>query len=217
MDFFRGIFDGGECFITAHQQLAGARSVSDPFALLGLAEMRSIVFEFAQSSDTTWFGVDVKDKMPAEKVAWIEDAIKQAKLYFHIRLPRQGEPQNAFRLNFGGRIVYVTNSDWIPNTRQVSDVGWLQQNAHDIAVTIASSRDVRYFGFDFIEFTHDEKVEWLVDNIVHSGTFKSEETGVEQPLGLRVFADDPSDQLGRSSSSSSSSSSSTGGNKPTQK
>jgi hypothetical protein len=213
VDFFRGSVGGVECFITRHAKLLGARLIADPFATLGAGDVRGIAFELAQSSATTWFGVDVSTKTPAQKVQWIEDEIKQSRLYVHMRLPRQGGPLDVFRIDFDDRLIYVTTRDWIDNTRPVNNVGWLQQNAVVIGVTIASSPDTRYFGFDFIEFTHKEKVEWLVDNIT---TMKRMEDGsLQRVLGsIRVFADDPSDQPGRSSSSSSSS---PGGKKRTPK
>jgi hypothetical protein len=205
-----------ECFVTRHARLRGAIQVPDPFAMWDAGDVRALAFALAQSADKIWFGADVSGMTSSQKIEWIENEIRQSRLYVHMRLPRQGGPLDTFRIDFNGRLIYVTTETYIENARPVTDPGWLRQNARVIAVTIASSPETRYFGFDFIQLSHQEKVDWLFDNIVDSGVFNSKVTGRTKPLGIRIFVDDPSDQPGRPSSSSSSSTTG-GGNQQTSK
>jgi hypothetical protein len=176
--FFRGTLDGTTYCVTPHQDLPGARRISDPQTFLGDAEIARIAGAVAQSTDNNWFGVDVSQLTPAQKPAWVVMHIIDRKLWVHIAIEaRPDAPLRVARLKFKQDIIYVTDDNWVRGTLRVTETAWLKQNAKAIAASVAQSRATNWFGIDVSQYDMEEKIDWLENNIL-SGS-------------LRIFYDDP--------------------------
>ena len=178
MHFYRGTLDGTTYFVTLHQNLPGARRISDPQTFLGDAEIARIARAVAQSTDDNWFGFDVSHLTPAQKPAWVVVNITDRKLWVHIAVEaRPDAPLRLARLRFKDDVIYVTDDNWVRGALRATNTAWLKQNAKAIATSVARSTATNWFGIDVSQYNDADKIDWLENNIL-SGS-------------LRVFYDDP--------------------------
>jgi hypothetical protein len=72
---------------------------------------------------------------------------------------------SAVRLTFGGLTLLVTNRDPGAGYERIENMVWINQNKNTIARSIAQSTRPYLFGINFGGMTHEEKVDWVENNI----------------------------------------------------
>jgi hypothetical protein len=76
---------------------------------------------------------------------------------------------SAVRINFGGLVLVVSTRPLQGLYQHVTNAGWLAQNARTIARSVAQANQAVLFGINWAGLDHDERVDWVENNILGTG------------------------------------------------